>query len=299
MENFNPHAISIDSLKAQALDLPSSAGIYRFHAQNSEIPVYIGKSINIRKRVLSHLSAANSNARERKLISMSSYVSCTSTPGELSALLLESEEIKLKQPLLNRRLRRQRQLLTFEIAPTAKTAQPNQEPLNLQLVPAVWPPPCPENSYFGLYASRTQAQRRLRDLATQHQLCLVTLGLEKPSTARSCFGYQLRRCAGACVGKECVQDHNIRFLAAVASDAIRIWPFEGPIGIKETAETEQIDVVDQWYYLGAYSSLDEAADQAKRQASGRTLLDRDAYRILNRWLYSPPAGAQLIPLWSV
>lgn len=37
-------------------DLPNSPGVYIFHGQEGDFPVYIGKSINLRSRVLSHLA---------------------------------------------------------------------------------------------------------------------------------------------------------------------------------------------------------------------------------------------------
>jgi excinuclease Cho len=36
-------------------DAPTGAGVYVFHGQAGDLPLYIGKSINIRARLLSHL----------------------------------------------------------------------------------------------------------------------------------------------------------------------------------------------------------------------------------------------------
>lgn len=278
------------TLRAQALALPTSPGVYRFHGPDTEVPIYIGKSINLRKRVLSHLTASNTDSREHKLVSLSTRISYTQTTGELTALLQESQEVKQRQPLMNRRLRRRRQLFTYQVAPSAQGAPES----TVKLVPAIWPPALSTATYFGLYSSKTQAQRSLRDLAARHQLCLVVLGLEK--STRGCFGYQLNRCEGACVGKETEVAHSKRLQAAVAEFAIRVWPYPGPIGIQESTDATQINVIDQWYHLGAYESSALAENGMHHSPSQPTLLDRDAYRIVSRWLCAPPEGAKIIPL---
>jgi len=284
----------VEKLRIQAAGLPDSPGVYRFHGDVAQALIYIGKSINLRKRVLSHFSAASSDSRERKLVSMSQTISFTVTPGELSALLLESEEVKEKQPLLNRRLRRQRNLVTFELAAHENFARGTTTLLQPKLVAASWPPSDEQHQYFGLFTSKHHAQRQLRDLATAHELCLVALGLE--NSRRACFGYQLRRCRGVCAGSESPQSHNRRLLAAVADDAVKVWPFSGPVAIQELPRAESVSVINQWYYLGSCASIAEARALVGSGAGKRTLLDRDAYRIVSRWLLSPPDTTKIISL---
>jgi DNA polymerase-3 subunit epsilon len=301
------------SLREQAQSLPNAPGVYRFHGGDGGSLVYVGKSIDLRKRVMSHLSAASSQAREKRLVDLSNRLSYRVTPGELSALLLESEEVKQSQPLLNRQLRRQKRLLTYQLdtSPSGVTGEPQGESggnsilkgssalkgsglLHPKLVAASWPPACATSTYFGLFSSKTHAQKRLRALAAEHQLCLVVLGLEQ--STRSCFGYQLRRCLGACVGEESVTDHNTRLVSAIAADAIRVWPYAGPVGILETPEASHISIVDQWYYLGCSDNVVDASNRAQQGVGSKTLLDRDAYRIVSRWLLAPPPGARIIVL---
>ena len=35
--------------------LPCTPGVYLFHGEEGQLPLYIGKSVNLRSRVLSHL----------------------------------------------------------------------------------------------------------------------------------------------------------------------------------------------------------------------------------------------------
>ena len=48
-------------LRAQVAAAPRAPGVYFFYAEGDSIPLYIGKSIDIRSRLLSHL--ASSGAR--------------------------------------------------------------------------------------------------------------------------------------------------------------------------------------------------------------------------------------------
>ena len=42
-------------LRDIAKGLPSVPGVYVFHGEEDALPLYIGKSVNLRSRVLSHL----------------------------------------------------------------------------------------------------------------------------------------------------------------------------------------------------------------------------------------------------
>lgn len=79
--------------------LPEACGVYYFYDKNKEV-IYVGKSINIKKRVMEHFAA-----QTRKGAKMQEFVDDISfeiTGSELVALLLESHEIKRIQPRINR-----------------------------------------------------------------------------------------------------------------------------------------------------------------------------------------------------
>ena len=210
-------------------------------------------------------------------------VSCTTTAGELSALLLESREVKRLAPLFNRRLRKERQLLTWQLS--------DERPF-LELSQASWPPhPCRAN--FGLYRNKTGARKHLELLVNQHGLCKKMLGLEQGAGA--CFGYQLKRCSGVCMGKEPVAMFVERMQQALAAEATKPWPFSGPVGIVESDSAPAINVVDQWYYLGVAETLEEARDLSVAEKDS-CLLDRDSYRILVSFILRPPQGTRIIPI---
>ncbi len=79
--------------------LPCSAGVYFFYDERNEL-IYIGKSINIKKRVQQHFSG-----KGRKFLKIQMFtkrIACEVMGSELIALLYESELIKKHQPIYNR-----------------------------------------------------------------------------------------------------------------------------------------------------------------------------------------------------
>ncbi len=242
--------------------LPPFPGVYTFHSEEGDLPLYIGKSINIRSRVLSHLRTPD----EARLLRETRRISCERTAGEIGALLLEARLIKTLHPLHNQRLRRSRQLFAWRMQKT-----------QLELVNAKDVKFGQEAGLFGLYASRHAAQDQLRALANAHGLCYGVLGLEKVTAARPCFRAQLKQCHGACCGRESIEDHQLRLAEALRSLHVICWPYAGAVALIERQDgLEDIHVVQNWCYLGTVKTLAEA----KTIGAVHTSFDADSYKIL-------------------
>lgn len=171
--------------------LPKLPGVYQFHGESETLPLYIGKSVNIRSRVLSHLRTAD----EASMLRQARRISWQRTAGELGALLLEARLIKEQQPLFNKRLRRNKQLCSWLL----ESGKP-------QVVYAREVDFSHQQHLYGLFANRRAALQALQTIADEHRLCYGILGLEPLSRGRACFRSALGRCAGACCGKESVED---------------------------------------------------------------------------------------------
>ncbi|UCH13969.1 MAG: GIY-YIG nuclease family protein [Bacteroidales bacterium] len=85
-------------------NLPEDAGLYYFYNDKQEL-IYIGKSKNIKSRVITHINN-NSSKRAIRMRQEIADISYELTGSELIALLKESEEIRNKKPLYNRNQRR-------------------------------------------------------------------------------------------------------------------------------------------------------------------------------------------------
>lgn len=259
----NPvHKIDADSLAA----LPRAAGVYIFRGEG-RLPVYIGKSVDIRSRVMSHLRAPD----EANMIAQTRRIDFIETAGEIGALLLESRMVKEQNPLFNQRLRRIRTLCSIRLSQTAAGTVPevvDSRGVNLGST----------HGLFGLFSSRHAAQAKLKELAQQHLLCMSVLGLEKTSK-RGCFGLQIKACLGACVGKEDRKAHDERLFSALIDSQVEVWPFAGAVDLIEESEGwTQRHRVNNWCYLGTRCSKSGKTNEHTEFKPSD--FDLDAYKIL-------------------
>lgn len=81
--------------------LPGLPGVYYFENQKKEV-VYVGKAINLSKRVRSHFSNNDGNKRKQELLRQVYHIRFQVCSSELMALILESQEIRKIWPLFNR-----------------------------------------------------------------------------------------------------------------------------------------------------------------------------------------------------
>ncbi len=246
--------------------LPRTAGVYIFKGEGA-LPLYIGKSVDIRSRVMSHLRAPD----EASMIAQTRRIDFIETAGEIGALLLESRMIKEQSPLFNQRLRRIKTLCSLRLRQTAHGAVPeivDSKSVHLGSTPEL----------YGLFSSVHAANAKLKELAQQHLLCLALLGLEKISK-RGCFGFQIKTFLGACVGKEDRQAHDARLLSALVDSQVEIWPFRGPVDlIEESDGWVQKHRVNNWCYLGTQCSKTHGKSQLSELKPHD--FDLDSYKIL-------------------
>lgn len=254
-----------DHINKASLDaLPAQPGIYIFR-DIANLPLYIGKSINIRNRVLSHLRTPE----EARMLQQTSHIEFCRTAGEIGALLLEARLIKQLHPLHNKKLRRMREMCSLRLASGSSAPE---------VVHARDHDFARTSGLFGLFATRKAALAKLRDIVDMHMLCPALTGLETQARGRACFARQIARCLGACSGAEAPDDHHVRLVGALDSMRVMTWPYPGPVGIVEESHGwQQIHVIDHWSYLG---SIDAGADPATIALPRERRFDIDTYQIL-------------------
>ena len=271
-----PHQIDQDSLAA----LPRTSGVYIFKGE-STLPLYIGKSVDIRSRVLAHLRAED----EAEMIAQSRRVDYIETAGEVGALLLEARLIKQQSPLFNIRLRRLRNLCSIRLAEKDGVVTP--EILSGKAV-AVGR----ADDLYGLFSSVHSAQSKLRELADQHRLCLGLLGLENISK-RGCFGLQVKTCLGACVGAEDRREHDQRLFSALVDMKVQAWPFPGAVDlVEQSGAWVQRHRIQDWRYMGTWCSrTNELSTHEQHEQHG---FDLDTYKILVKPIMMGTATVELV-----
>ena len=265
-----------EHLRDSLLDMPAKPGVYIFHAAEGTLPLYIGKSVNLRARLLSHMR----NPDEARMLRQAARISHIRTAGEIGALLLEAQLIKQQQPLYNQKLRRNSQLCALRLREGVPEVVHSRD-MDFAMEPDL----------YGLYGSRTSALQGLRELADMHKLCYSALGLEKLAKGRACFRAMLNHCNGVCCGRENPVDHQQRLLSALETLRVATWPYPGAIGLQERSDDmQQIHVVRNWCYLGSADTHQQARKLAKVAAG----FDADGYKILCRPILT--GTARIVPL---
>ncbi len=198
-ESKLPGSLTMEKIHA----IPEACGVYYFHDQTGQV-IYVGKSINIQKRVAQHFT--EKTEKSNKLQRLVHDVSWEITGSELVSLLLESHEIKRLRPAINSaqkhreypyaifHYRNQAGFICFDVG-TVRSLRSRSVDI------------------LGKYPSLLQARGWLKSLQSQYQLCQKMCNLEK--TTGPCFDYHLRKCLGACIGEEAAELYNERALMAI------------------------------------------------------------------------------------
>lgn len=275
-----PSALSPELVK----DLPHAPGVYLFYGPEDEL-LYVGKSIDIKARVLSHFSEDRRTGRERALCEAVTHVEYEETSGELSALLRESQLIKELAPIYNRKLRKARRLAVVESAENDKGYRTASSGYREEINDADL------GNIEAVFRTATQGKTLLKTLAKEYELCPLLLGIERGLA--TCFSYQLGRCKGACVGFENPLAYNERFRNAFKERRIRTWPFPGAVVLPEDPHAEEgvAYVIENWKILKVLTYTEEGYDEEVMDAD----FDYDSYRILARHLLRKDVRGKLVP----
>lgn len=248
-------------------DFPQSPGVYIFYGLN-DLPIYIGKSINLKQRIRSHFYGSSLTPTDQKLAREITRIEIIPTAGELGALLLESQLIKQRMPVYNRVLRHSRR---FHLLIQKVT---NSGYLSASLIDTPLIEINKLNSILAIFKSKNQAKNYISEISRDYQLCPKLLNNEKGSSA--CFNYHLGSCRGGCIGKEDPKEYNTRFLEVFKKTRIKQWPFTSPVIFREIGEMEEYFLVHKWCLLGKYSTIDELITSTPEPLC----FDYDTYKIL-------------------
>ena len=263
-----PEHLRMDVQKA-----PVAPGVYLFFGEYGRVPLYIGKSVNLRARLNSHLR----NRDEARLLHQARRITFIRTAGEISALLLEARLIKERQPLFNRRLRRQGSLSSILVDDNSSVSIVPSKQVRYGRDPRV----------HGLFRNQKKARDLLLALADEHRLCLGIMGLDPLVRDRGCFRASIGKCGGACRGQESIDAHRERLLTALAHHHVALWPHDGPVALCEHHdELVCVHVLDHWHYMGSFASVEDAR---RGPWQGDERFDADIYKITVKPLLSADA----------
>lgn len=271
--------------RAELENLPERPGVYLFFGENDTL-LYVGKSVNLRSRVLSHFSSDYRIAKDMHIKQQLKRIEWRETCGELGALLLESRLVKELAPAHNRRLRASSELYSIRWNPLQGLAAVVEVG---EVAGEAY------DELAGMFRSRRDAVNALREIIDAHQLCPLVSGLEKGRGP--CFASQLKRCRGACCGREDLRVHAARLALALQSLRLEPWPFATRIGIREYDAARgraEVHVFERWCYLGAARDEAELAELAASRR--RPAFDLDTHQILSRFIKRKRGALEIVDL---
>jgi DNA polymerase-3 subunit epsilon len=267
--------------------IPEAPGVYLFY-DAQDAPLYVGKGADLHARVRSHFAGERRPARDLRIAQQVARVEWIETAGELGALLAESQLIKELLPLHNRHEHRAAGFYAWEWDGALESRAPTK------LVTVDDAAPLQSDILYGAFRTKHAALAALTGIAEKHGLCPILLGLAPArETGAACSGYQLKRCRGACCGRESTAAHNLRLAQALQSLRLAAWPYKGAIGLRErSGERSEVHLFERWCFLG--TARTEAEIYEKLEDRGRPVFDLDIYKILKREFGKRTRGVALI-----
>ncbi len=158
-------------------DMPDQPGVYFF--KKGKTPIYIGKSVNIRTRVYSHIAQAKLSKKEHAIVSQADSVDFMTTLNNFDALVLEARMIQKYKPQYNVLWKDDKHFLYIKI--TIKDEFPKIYPVRRENDG--------KSLYFGPFKSSYMTEKLLFELRRIIPFCT-----NKNIGKRSCFYAKLGYC---------------------------------------------------------------------------------------------------------
>ncbi|MCX5617539.1 excinuclease ABC subunit UvrC [Bombella sp. TMW 2.2543] len=169
--------------------IPDSPGVYRMLSTKGEV-LYVGKALNLKKRVTSYTHVARLPERLRLMVSLTVSMEIVVTRTEAEALLLEANYIKRMKPRFNILLRDDKSypwLLLSGDHTFPRLMRQRGKPLK-------------GATYWGPFASSRAVDQTIQVIQRTFMLRTCTDSVLESRT-RPCLLYQIKRCSAPCVDR--------------------------------------------------------------------------------------------------
>ena len=244
--------------------LPDAPGIYILHGEGMVLQV--GHANNLRIHLRNYFRIDRSSAKAHSVAELVRNITWRVAAGPLGARLQLSALSKSLLPVKRRQVCKG--LYSWRL-------HPDRYP-SFELISDAQRRESGYESY-GLYDSERKARNALRRLAHDQRLCYSLLGLAETED-QICTACDLARESGRCGQRVERLKHLTRVAGALASLRVKVWPFSGPIGIRERAD---IHIVHDWRYLGTARNEADVDDVLQTPAPD---FDRDIFILLAKKL---------------
>ncbi|AWM33815.1 excinuclease ABC subunit UvrC [Hymenobacter nivis] len=186
-------------LQAQINHLPHRPGVYKYF--DDEGIIYVGKAIDLRKRVSSYFNKNDHNKKTQQLVRNIKRLEFTIVDSESDAFLLENNLIKQHQPKYNILLKDGK---TYPYLCLTSERFPRLLPTRNKVADG--------SRYYGPYATGTAMNVLLELIRALYPLRTCTYNLAPANVAagkfKVCLEYHIGNCKGPCVNLEDEATYN-------------------------------------------------------------------------------------------
>ena len=185
----------LEILKSRLKDAPKTSGVYLFK-NKKDIPIYIGKAINIKRRLSNYGNLPKLPRRLQKMVSQTVNIDFELTESERNALLLEALLIKKFSPRYNIRLKDDK---SFPLIKITNGAFPRLTRFRNDF--------SNEDKVFGPFTSALKTDKVIKILQKSFKLRSCN-DSEFKNRTRPCLLYDLKQCSAPCVSKVDENEYN-------------------------------------------------------------------------------------------
>ena len=178
----------LEILKSRLKNAPKTSGVYLFK-NKKDIPIYIGKAINIKRRLSNYGNLPKLPRRLQKMVSQTVNIDFELTESERNALLLEALLIKKFSPRYNIRLKDDK---SFPLIKITNGAFPRLTRFRNDF--------SNEDKVFGPFTSALKTDKVIKILQKSFKLRSCN-DSEFKNRTRPCLLYDLKQCSAPCVSK--------------------------------------------------------------------------------------------------